>query len=239
MERTTLLRVSFWTSIALAYACLVSGRVLAANRTWDGGGTPDLGGNFIWSDAFNWDGNLTAPVANDALIFGGALGTPQSNDLAADTVFTALTFNAGTGAFTIGGSRITLGGNITDNATSAEVVNLALLLNGDRTVTVGTGGTLTLGGVISQDATNRSLTKLGAGNLILGAANTYAGNTILDGGGTLTYGVDNTGVKVLTLGASNTVPFSTTPSAVDMSTANVTATGLTVQVNSSSANTFT
>src|SRR6476620_6045971 len=228
MERTTLVRTAVWVSIAAVYSLAATIHLQAANRTWDGGGTPDISGNFLWSDAFNWDGNLTAPVGNASLTFGGILGTPQSNDLAADTVFTAVTFNAGTGAFTMGGSRITLGGNITDNATNAEVVNLPLLLNGDRTVTIGSGGTLTLGGVISQDATNRSLTKLGAGNLILGAANTYAGNTILDGGGTLTYTADNTGVKVLTLGVATTVPFSTTPSSVNLSNANLTATGLTV-----------
>jgi fibronectin-binding autotransporter adhesin len=239
MERTTLVKTAVWVFTAVACGLALTVHLQAANRTWDGGGTPDIGGNFLWSDAFNWDGNLTAPVGNDSLTFGGILGTPQSNDLAADTVFTGVTFNAGTGAFAIGGNRITLGGNITDNATSAEVINLALLLNGDRTVTVGTGGTLTLGGVISQDATNRSLTKLGAGNLIFGAANTYAGNTILDGGGTLTYTADNTGVKVLTLGVATAVPFSTTPSSVNLSSANLTATGLTVQVNSSSANTFT
>src|SRR6185369_3334298 len=128
------------------------------------GGIADINGNFLWSDAFNWDGDVTAPIANDSLTFGGTLGTPLFNDLAADTAFAGLTFNTGTGGFTIAGNRITLGGNVVYNASNAQTLNQDLLLGGDRTFTVragGTtlgGGTLNIGGIISDGGSAKGIT---------------------------------------------------------------------------------
>ena len=192
----------------------------AADRVWDGGGNTDL-----WSNAVNWDGDLTAPVSGDTLAFDGSQRLTPSNDLTADSTFTAVTFNSGAGPYVIGGNRITLGGDVTDNSANTQTMNLALLLNGNRNVNV-VNGALTLGGVIS--GTGFGITKSGGGTLTLGAVNTYTGPTIIDGG-TLAYTANN-----LTVGALN---FGTTPTAaaasanigtLDLTAANVTATSFTV-----------
>jgi fibronectin-binding autotransporter adhesin len=208
-----------------------AGVASAADRVWDGGGSTDL-----WSNPVNWDGDLTAPVSGDTLAFDGSTRLTPSNDLAADSTFTAITFNSGAGSFVIGGNRITLGGDITDNSSSIEAMNAALLLNGNRNVNVASGA-LTLGGVIS--GTGFGITKSGGGTLTLGGVNTYTGATTIDGG-TLAYTANN-----LTVGALNfgTAPTASAASAnvgtLDLTAANVTATSLTVQTNSATPNQIT
>jgi len=203
----------------------------AADRLWDGGGANDL-----WSTPANWDGDLTAPVANDTLTFDGQARLTPNNNLAADTLFTGFTFAGSAGNFVIGGNRITLGGDLADHSSNDQRINLALLLNANRTVTVD-GGTLTLGGVIS--GTGFGITKSGSGQLTLAAANTYTGPTVIDGG-TLAYTVDNT--------ALSSLAFGTTPSAsgasantgtLDLTSANLTTGALTVQTNSATPNQIT
>jgi autotransporter-associated beta strand protein len=57
----------------------------------------------------------------------------------------------------------------------------AVTMTGNRAVTV-TGGTLTVGGPIGESVLDRSLTKSGAGTLVLGGNNTYGGTTTITGG---------------------------------------------------------
>lgn len=62
----------------------------------------------------------------------------------------------------------------------------AVTLNGNTTFNTannGTGtGTLTINGVVSQTGGARSVTKTGAGTLVMANSNTYTGNTILSPG---------------------------------------------------------
>ena len=67
----------------------------------------------------------------------------------------------------------------------------AVTLSSSRTVTV-TANTLTVGGPIADGGNNYSLTKAGAGALVLTAANTYGGPTIISGG-TLQIGAGGSG----------------------------------------------
>jgi fibronectin-binding autotransporter adhesin len=227
--------------VVTAFACaLLSGNsadIFAADRIWDGGGANDN-----WSTPINWDGDLTAPAGGDTLTFDGSLRLTPNNNLTADTIFTQLTFAPGAGSFTLGGNEITLGGNIVNSSPNAQIVNLPLLLNGNRSVSVDAGGQLTLGGVIS--GATFGITKSGAGTLTLGAANTYTGNTTLDGG-TLAYTANNTAIQALNFGPTPVVtgtppvvvvPASTNASTLDLTNANLTATSLTVQTNTSTAN---
>ena len=86
---------------------------LTAIKTWTGGS----GGSNNWSSSNNW-GGTGAPAAGDSLFFGGSTRLTTTNDLTADTSFAGITFNSGAGAFTLGGNRITLGGDVTNNSTT-------------------------------------------------------------------------------------------------------------------------
>jgi autotransporter-associated beta strand protein len=138
------------------------------------------------------NGNLTMTLSGSNNTFSGG------------TTLTAGTLNinsataVGTGTLTIGGGTInnTSGSAVTlttNNAqawnaniafTGANDLNLgtgAVTMNNNRTVTV-TANTLTVGGAIGQSGGNRTLTKAGAGTLVLGGDNTYLGTTTVSVG---------------------------------------------------------
>ncbi len=159
--------------VALAALVAFSASARADDRTWTGGGVNDL-----WTTADNWLSG-EAPVAGDALSFGGTTRLAPSNDIAADTSFAGITFNSGAGAFVLSGNRITLGGNVTNNAASPQTVQLDMIL--DSTRTVAGSDSITLAGVLSGDG---GLTKSGSGELLLSGSspNTYNGVTTVSGG---------------------------------------------------------
>ncbi len=113
------------------------------------------GSDTDWSDAANWSGATVA--AGDDLVFSGSTGLSNTNNLAAGTRFGNLTFAAGAGTFSLGGNGLNLSGVITNNSTNAQTINLAL------------GG-------------SSGLTTTGPGTVILSAANTYTGNTVVNQG---------------------------------------------------------
>ncbi|MFM2165790.1 MAG: hypothetical protein RIS79_161, partial [Verrucomicrobiota bacterium] len=161
-----------------------------ATLVWNGGGADDN-----WSTAGNWTG--VAFTAGDILQFGGGTRLTPVNNLAADTLVGGIDFTnntlTSTAAFTLSGSRITLGGNITTlaaastsfNATINDQINLDLLLNGTRTITVNNNGdkthNLTINGVVSDGGGGFGLTTAGGARLTLAAANSYSGVTTLGG----------------------------------------------------------
>jgi fibronectin-binding autotransporter adhesin len=146
----------------------------AATVTWTGGGGDDL-----WSTPANWGG--TAPASGDSLVFANTSRLNNTNNFPADTLFGGITFETPSGAFMLGGNRITLGGNILDNqAVTLQTINLSLGLNASRTVDVVTDGALTISGVIS--GVGNGITKTGDGLLTLGAANMFSGGIMIDAG---------------------------------------------------------
>jgi autotransporter-associated beta strand protein len=166
--------VILFSSIALLlFAGLTAGHVQAA--TWSGGG---VNGN--WSTAANWD---TVPTGAVTLVFAGTTNLITSNDIAGITA-NGLTFNAGAGAFTLGGPQgVILGGNIADNSTNPQTISLGLTLNANRTVDMVAGGSINISGTIAQSGTGRALTKTGSGTLTLsGSTNSYGGATTVSGG---------------------------------------------------------
>jgi autotransporter-associated beta strand protein len=140
------------------------------DRTWTGA---SLGSGF-WTDAANWGG--TAPANNDALFFAGTTRLVSLNNFAVTNSYTGLTFNAGSGPFTLLGTGIALTGGITNNSRLPQTNNLDVQV-GNLVVSVTNAGTLILNGVVAS--TNGSLTKVGAGTLMLNALNTYPGGTTI------------------------------------------------------------
>lgn len=177
-------------AVSLALCLKVSLELEAATLLWNGGGADDN-----WSTTANWTG--VAFTAGDLLQFGGGTRLAAVNNLAADTLVGGIDFtnnlNPNLSAFTLSGSRITLGGNITTsaaagtvfNATINDQINLDLLLNGTRTITVNNNGdkthNLTISGVISDGGGGFGLTTAGGARLTLAAANSYSGVTTLGG----------------------------------------------------------
>lgn len=163
-------------SLVMASALLLSSQPAFADNTWDGGGASG-----VWSDLNNWGANTT-PVSPTALVFGGTLQLNSNNDLfAGGTQFNGLTFNAGSGAFTLTGNSILLGGNIVNNSSSTQAINLDIALSAARTVTTNASGNVVLGGVVSGGF---NFVKSGFGTLTLNGANvnTYTGQTQVSGG---------------------------------------------------------
>jgi autotransporter-associated beta strand protein len=152
-------------------------RLAPTVRVWDGGSATSAN----WTDRFNWVGDA-APVAGDDLVFpGAALQKTNTNDFAAGTDFSSLSFN-GTG-YTLQGNRVRLGlGGLTlDDQTGAvgtSRIELPLELPGLRNFTslnpANGFNALTVTGTISGTG---GIDKRGAGFIILAGANIYAGAT--------------------------------------------------------------
>jgi fibronectin-binding autotransporter adhesin len=144
-----------------------------ANIIWMG-----LGSNNNWSTNANW--NLKAPVAYDILQFAGTTRTTPFDDLAIDTPFDGITFNAGAGTFQINGNRFILNSDgITNNSTNTQQINADIVLGSNAgTVNCATSVILLRGNISGSG----SLTKLGAPTLSLSGNNSYTGNTFISSG---------------------------------------------------------
>ena len=147
----------------------------ATDRTWDGGSSADSN----WSSAANWDGDTTAPVANDVLLFNGSTRLSNNNDLSAGTAFAGLTFLNGGGAFLLGGNAITLDGNISNLTTSTKTINLPMVLSGNRTF-FGSNAAFTVNGVLSGPG--------GLNTCVTNNAVTLSGNNTYEGFSTVSNG---------------------------------------------------
>lgn len=172
----------------------------AAIRTWDGGANGDNWSGNGGNGNNNWDGNNSAVAANDDLIFSGTVRLTPNNNTAADTSYASITFNNTAGAFTLGGNRITLGGNVTNNDTDLQTINMDLILSGTRTFDAAAGN-LAVGGVISG---SNGLTKTGSNLLLLTNANLHTGTTLVNAGTLLANNTTGsaTGTGAVSVGAS-------------------------------------
>nr|MBA3936178.1 autotransporter-associated beta strand repeat-containing protein [Planctomycetota bacterium] len=168
--------------------------VRSTTRVWDGGGADNN-----WTTGANWDFDL-APVAGEDLQFAGATRTAPNNDYAADTSFASITFNAGASAFTVGGNRLTLAGNVTNSSSAGQTVSAAMILGGATTVTA-TSNAIALSGVLSGTG---SLTSTGVGGLTLGTNNVFSGGVTVSQG-TVNAGGTGCGTGPVTVSAGATL----------------------------------
>jgi autotransporter-associated beta strand protein len=159
----------------------INNEISPTQRFWNGGGT-----NNNWSTAANWGG--TVPAAGELLTFRGNTRTTSTNNLPAETSFSGIIFDTGPGSFTLNGNAITLTGDILNanyddpgsTPTHNTIINLPIIINSARQINTGdVAVTMTINGIISGTG---SLTKTSAGTLVLGAANTYSGETTILGG---------------------------------------------------------
>jgi autotransporter-associated beta strand protein len=124
----------------------------------------------------NWSGTALAP--NDTLVFGGTTQLASNNDIAAGAQYTGITFNAGAGAFVIGGNAINLAGNVVNNSTNVQTININLALQENTTFNAASDD-LVLGGNISGAY---SLSKMGSHTLTLNGTDSYSGQTAISAG---------------------------------------------------------
>ncbi len=106
-----------------------------AQTTWSA--TPTSG---LWNLGSNWAGG-TAPAASGTLAFGTSTITTTTNNFSGRQ-FNGITFLAGAPAYTLSGSSLSLGGNVTNNSTNLQTfsLNLGSVSNQQRTFTMTAGG---------------------------------------------------------------------------------------------------
>ena len=198
--------------LLLAAATVFASQSHAANITWDGGGA-----DANWATATNW-GTDVAPIAADALFFAGTTRLSNTNNLTAGTAFAGVTFNAGAGAFVLGGNQVALTGGITNSSSNLQTINLSLNLNGaavavSRALDVGPAGMAINAAVTNSGTVNSAFTKAGTGTLTLGGTwdnvNAFANVTANQGlvnfanGAAITMGAVNTAQNLLIVNGNN------------------------------------
>jgi len=174
----------------LSLMLVLAGPAGAADLFWFGNGMT-IGGSGNWSAAgTNWSASAMGPAGSmwnpaDTAVFQAPSGTATITDmsLAADA---GLRFT--TNGYSIAGTTLALGG-AAPASNALEVVTA--------------GETATLAAIV---AGSNGLAKTGAGTLVLGAANTYTGETWIEGG---TLAVDGMGASIAT-GANCFAGYNTT-----------------------------
>ncbi len=133
----------------LLAALLGCSTLRAVTLTWTG----TAGAPGDWGTSANWGG--TAPVSGDTLDFAGTTTTTTTNNTA--LTFLKINFNAGAGAFTLGGNAVTLGTTsgttttITNSATNTETINIDLTFAaGGAQKWSAASGALDFGGTINN-----------------------------------------------------------------------------------------
>ena len=143
-----------------------------------------------YSDAGLTTTAVTAGYNSNARIASGAGGL--TNTLGQDFEINSLTVDSGMAATSIGGNMLTIdattangntaGNGITVNNTAGTTISSKVGLGSSQTWTVGTGATLTVSGAVNDAGRSLSLTKAGAGTLVLSGVNTYIGDTTVNNG---------------------------------------------------------
>ena len=178
----------------LAVAADVNLGAAAGGLTFGGGTLQFLSGFIINRPiTLNTGGGTFDTNGNNATLSGPIAGTGGLNKIGAGTLVLsgANTYSGGTtlaaGALrlennqALGTGVLTTTGSVVDYAPGITIAN-PIALNSDTTQLSVTTGSATQAGVISELNGPRPLEKIGAGTLVLTAANTYSGSTTISAG---------------------------------------------------------
>ncbi|MDZ4817070.1 MAG: autotransporter-associated beta strand repeat-containing protein [Verrucomicrobiota bacterium] len=177
------------------------------------------GAGTTWGTAGNWNSGI--PGATSAAYFTNFFtNTTITIDVGANRTFDSLIFS-GTNAYTFNNNRFrlqaTTSTGIVQNSSADVTVNSTIRFDASKTFTGNGAGLLSLNGIVSQNGGPWSFTKDGTFSLYLGAANTFSGGFIHNGGaviagnnaafgasaGTLT--INGGGTSVVSANATRTV----------------------------------
>jgi len=164
--------------------------IIAAAKTWDGGGGADTN----WSTAANWDNN-TLPATNDEVTITGVYTVTVNSDIG--TINKLVLSTSAAGAPTL---QINSGGKITISA-SAAVSGVILIggiiqNNGELIITTSTGASHGMEFRNSSSTTPIASSYSGSGTLTINSTASTTSNCI--------YFTQNNAVPVFSLGIGNT-----------------------------------
>ncbi len=175
-----------------------------AGTTWNGNAAATSGN---WDAAANWEGAVpTFNATTDLLFRNTSVNNRITSVIQQDRTVRSLTFNSNvTTGFEIrfnvannnAAKNMTMGdgsnaaaitvhsgaaGNITIGKGGAAATGNLILANNLSVAQNSTSATLTIDAPITESGGARTLTKTGAGTLVLSKTNTYTGNTLVSGG---------------------------------------------------------
>lgn len=147
--------------------------VLSASSVWDGGAA-----NNKWSSPSSWaDDTVPAKDGTVVIVMAGTVGLSSTVDQTWDIY--GLSFSNNAGAFTLGGSQLTIrNAGIVNDSANNQTINNNIVLAASQTWSPQSGN-LTVGGVVSGGG---ALTKAGPGTLILTDANTFTNSLAVAAG---------------------------------------------------------
>jgi len=164
----------------LLLLALASTPAAAAVVVWDGGANSD---QWTSQGSKNWEPN-GQPANTDDLVFGS--GPYSTVDLDGDRTANSVTFQSGSGSFTLYNNILSLTAGLAQDSGSLQTISSALALAGTTSVSVTSTGNMVLSGAITETGGARTLTKTGTGTgkLVLGgtAANTFSGGLVISQG---------------------------------------------------------
>ncbi len=168
------------TASLLALGVVTASPAAAASFTWNGNA------GSTWSSAASWTPN-GPPTSGDVLTFPtGASSLSNQNNLPNGTI---LTLNFTGAGYIIGGVSVLDPQAITQGVAGLNQIFTPITGTiGNLPVTVAAGGTLALNGPMGGPF---SLTKAGAGTLVLGGQSFYTGGTVVGAGSLIVNGSIN------------------------------------------------
>nr|WP_314897850.1 LamG-like jellyroll fold domain-containing protein [uncultured Flavobacterium sp.] len=129
----------------------------------------------IWNQASNWVEE--AVPTNPAIItFNASAESTLTNDMTGLEISRIL-FDSDANSYTIGGNGITLKSDLVNNSASYQTITTPVNLNSQLNVNTNTEGINLSGGITGTG----SLLKTGSRLLFISGANTYSGNTTING----------------------------------------------------------
>lgn len=159
---------------------MVLGASASLAQTWN------VDANGSWGTASNWTPNSVPNAVGASATLGGKITANRTVNLNLNVTVGSLTIDDGN-SYTVTSRTLTFqaaSGNAAlsvnqSNGNGAHTISSAAALNSNLTLTQNSTGSLTMSGVVSGAG---SITKEGAGNVILSGANTYTGTTTINNG---------------------------------------------------------